>query len=181
YVVFTDATLRSLAKLKPTDGEELLDVQGIGRKKAADYGAEVLSIVATHGGNSAGVGGIEFAVPKEKKKSTKEKVSRPSQQKQRAWKMFTEGASIEDVREAAGVTHPTIISYLEDYIEHEGITDPSRWIPPEIFAKISAAAETTGYSRLKPLFEALAGTVSYDYLHIATATLKNLATQQNQE
>jgi len=175
YVVFTDATLRSLAKLKPTDGEELLDVQGIGRKKAADYGAEVLNIVATHGGSSAGVGEIEFAVPKEKKKSAKEKVSRPSQQKQRAWKMFAEGKTILEVHEEAGGSERKVWGYLAEYIEREGIKEPSRWVPMEVFERIRAAAERVGYERLKPLFEALGGEVSYDQIRASVACLRNLA------
>jgi len=181
YVVFTDATLRELARMKPATPEQLLEVQGIGLKKASDYGAEVLNIVVTHGGNSAGVGPISFAAPAEKKKSAKEKVSRPSPQKQRAWKMFGEGMSIAEVREAAGVSHATVLGYLADYIEHEGIVDPERWVPTEVFARIKEAAERVGFQRLKPLYEVLDGGVSYDQIHPAVACLRNLADQESSE
>lgn len=45
YVVFTDATLRELARLKPSSEDELLDVKGIGQKKARDYGSDILAIL----------------------------------------------------------------------------------------------------------------------------------------
>lgn len=182
YVVFTDATLRELARAHPSTAEELLEIQGIGLKKAADYGHEVLTLIINHTQRSDSpvqIAPLEFAPPRPKIAASKPKVTRPSQQKQRAWKMLAEGATLEEVREAAGVSQATILTYLEDYIEHEGITDPSRWVPPDLFARIASAAETTGYQRLKPLFEALNGTVPYDQLHPAVACLKNLANKEN--
>lgn len=46
YVVFNDATLRELARLRPSSPPELLAVPGIGPAKAERYGAEVLELLA---------------------------------------------------------------------------------------------------------------------------------------
>ena len=42
YVVFSDATLRDLARRRPANEEELLAVHGIGAKKCAEYGDDLL-------------------------------------------------------------------------------------------------------------------------------------------
>jgi len=46
YVVFSDATLRNLAAERPADREALLAVNGIGEKKAAQYGDAVLALLS---------------------------------------------------------------------------------------------------------------------------------------
>jgi ATP-dependent DNA helicase RecQ len=46
YVIFHDATLRELAGAKPTTAGQLLDIPGIGERKAAVYGEAVLEAIA---------------------------------------------------------------------------------------------------------------------------------------
>jgi ATP-dependent DNA helicase RecQ len=45
YVVFPDATLAAIAAARPSSEDALLDVKGVGPRKLADYGDEVLAIV----------------------------------------------------------------------------------------------------------------------------------------
>jgi ATP-dependent DNA helicase RecQ len=46
YVIFHDATLREIARLKPTSVDALRHVYGVGAKKADDLGALVIDAVA---------------------------------------------------------------------------------------------------------------------------------------
>ncbi|MHC4625869.1 MAG: DNA helicase RecQ [Planctomycetota bacterium] len=45
YIVFGDATLRDMARLRPSDHVRLLEVKGIGEKKSRQYGEVVLATV----------------------------------------------------------------------------------------------------------------------------------------
>jgi ATP-dependent DNA helicase RecQ len=45
YVVFADATLAELATRRPATEDDLLDVKGIGPRKLAEYGAELLAVL----------------------------------------------------------------------------------------------------------------------------------------
>ncbi|MFL6675522.1 MAG: DNA helicase RecQ [Massilia sp.] len=45
YVVFQDATLREIAKVKPTSLEELRGVSGVGEKKLVSYGDEIVALI----------------------------------------------------------------------------------------------------------------------------------------
>ncbi|NHZ81800.1 DNA helicase RecQ [Massilia sp. CCM 8695] len=45
YVIFVDATLREIAKAKPTSLQELRGVTGVGEKKLVSYGDEIVAII----------------------------------------------------------------------------------------------------------------------------------------
>jgi ATP-dependent DNA helicase RecQ len=45
YVVFQDATLREIAKVKPTSLDELRGVSGVGEKKLVSYGDEIVALI----------------------------------------------------------------------------------------------------------------------------------------
>ncbi len=49
YVIFHDATLRELARARPSSAAQLLDIPGIGERKAEVYGEEVLKTIADWG------------------------------------------------------------------------------------------------------------------------------------
>ncbi len=55
YVVFGDAALRDLARLKPRTSEEFLSAHGVGEKKRDQFGAVFLEEIAAHA--ATGVGG----------------------------------------------------------------------------------------------------------------------------
>jgi ATP-dependent DNA helicase RecQ len=46
YVVFQDATLREIAKVRPTSLDALRGVSGVGEKKLASYGDEIVTLIA---------------------------------------------------------------------------------------------------------------------------------------
>src|SRR5690606_17126496 len=46
FTVFTDATLKAIAAVRPGSPEELLRVSGVGRSKLESYGDAVLAIVS---------------------------------------------------------------------------------------------------------------------------------------
>jgi superfamily II DNA helicase RecQ len=45
YLVFSDATLTAMAERRPTTENELLTIPGVGPKKLAAYGAEMLEVI----------------------------------------------------------------------------------------------------------------------------------------
>ena len=47
FVIFTDTTLTAIAEQLPVDDNALAAIPGIGAKKLEQYGAAVLSIVAS--------------------------------------------------------------------------------------------------------------------------------------
>ena len=50
YIVFSNATLVDMARKKPADMDELMEVSGIGAVKAQRYGAQFLAVIDAHEG-----------------------------------------------------------------------------------------------------------------------------------
>ena len=48
YVIFHDATLREMARLRPTSLDALLTVKGVGARKADDLGQTFLTTIRSH-------------------------------------------------------------------------------------------------------------------------------------
>jgi ATP-dependent DNA helicase RecQ len=59
--VFSDATLRDLARHLPTTHDELLAIHGIGAKKCAEYGDDLLAEIAAY--RTATESPVDGAVP----------------------------------------------------------------------------------------------------------------------
>jgi len=95
--------------------------------------------------------------------------------KRRAFDFFLQGKSIDEVCQLVGRARSTATEYLAELIASHGISDPSAWIDDDLFTRIRAAAKQYGLDRLKPLYEAFAGAVTYDQLRIAVACLRNAA------
>jgi ATP-dependent DNA helicase RecQ len=51
FIIFSDATLRDLARQRPTTLALLAGVHGIGEKKLAEYGADLLAEISSYAGN----------------------------------------------------------------------------------------------------------------------------------
>src|SRR5207248_1965821 len=49
FMIFSDATLREMARNRPTTPERLRLVQGVGEIKLRDFGAQFLAVIAEHG------------------------------------------------------------------------------------------------------------------------------------
>ena len=50
YVIFSDATLREMARLRPTSMQEMAGVRGVGERKLADLGPAFLEAITSVSG-----------------------------------------------------------------------------------------------------------------------------------
>jgi len=182
YVVFTDESLRGLARIRPSSLEGMRDIRGIGEKKLADYGETFLNRILEHAQASnlpldnwpASTAPDEPAAP----------TSRPStvarSAKPRSMEMFREGASVEEVAAEIGRARSTVMGYLADFIQAEGIVDPTGWIDPADFDRISAVVGESAVERLKPIYDSFEGQISYDIIRITVECLRNQSASNSQ-
>ena len=173
FIVMSDATLRDLAQARPSSLHRLREIHGIGEKKCADYGAELLAEIAAYRKRTGAPtdvdplpGSAEAAGGQAGERST------PSGTRRHAFELFAQGKSLNDVRQATGRAQSTTVEYLVEHIEREGLRDPAPWVDAALFNRIGAIAEKMDRC-LKPIFEALEGTVDYDRIRIAVACLRN--------
>ncbi|MCA9235211.1 MAG: DNA helicase RecQ [Planctomycetales bacterium] len=176
YVVFSDATLRDMARRRPSSLGALLDVKGVGEKKRDDYGHAFVEAIVTHC-TAAGVamdqanGDGATSTPPARTADSEPFV--PALASLPAFDLFKQGLGIDEVAQQLGRVRSTVVKYLGEYIQQEQAMDPSGWVDPAAVARIEAAYEQLGGERLKPIYEQLGGDVSYDDIRIVLSCLAN--------
>jgi ATP-dependent DNA helicase RecQ len=174
YVVFSDATLRDLARQRPTTRERMRGVRGVGDKKLADFGEPFLAVISDYCQQHSLASDLAPAPVAAPVQSTSE--ARPINASSiAAFSLFREGLSLAEVATRMGRAPATVNGYLADYLRHERVTDPSPWVEPTIVARIEEAAGEVGSERLKPVFELLGGDVDYDAIRVVLTCLRNRA------
>ena len=173
YIVFGDATLRDLARRRPSTTESLLKVNGIGQKKCDDYGQQFLEHIVdycheTETEQDCDAESTPKPTPPADSPSSGLTASAVS-----AFPHFKAGTSIAETAQKMARAESTIRGYLSKFIKHEQITDPSPWVDFSTAEQIRTALEEIGSDRLKPIFEHLGGEVSYDHIRIVASCLAN--------
>jgi hypothetical protein len=90
-----------------------------------------------------------------------------------AFGLFDAGRSPAEVAQTLSRAESTAHQYLERYIRARGITDPAPWLDEPTLDAIRAVAQYAGLERMRPLFDAFHGRISYHHLRIAAALLYN--------
>ena len=170
YVVFGDATLRDMARVRPGSRTTFLNVRGVGERKMADLGQRFLEHIATYCRAhdlplDAAAGG----------RPRRERASRPNDTKQAAFELFAKGASVEQVTAATGRALGTTWGYLAEFIETRRPQRLDPWLDPDTYGAVAAAVKDVGSNYLKPIFEHLGGKVPYEHIRLVVAHLNTAA------
>jgi ATP-dependent DNA helicase RecQ len=180
FIVFSDTTLRNLARYRPTTTENLLSVHGVGEKKASQYGDAFVAQIAEYcreKGIRTDVGEEGESQLRRRKprgeRSTDDAQLSGSAAKVLAMKLFGEGKTVAEVSDAVGRAKSTVAEYLVEFIQSERVCDSTHWIPPSLFTHIRKACEKHGLDRLKPIHDELGGEVEYDLIRVAVACIRN--------
>ncbi|HEX5103986.1 MAG TPA: HRDC domain-containing protein, partial [Pirellulaceae bacterium] len=174
-VVFDEVTLRGLARVRPSNAANLVKVQGIGEKKAAEYGSEFLAAIADYC-HEHSLGQDVFDSPAAEQDAKPAKLSpTTSSSKRKAIELFLQGKTIDEVCQAVNRARSTVSEYLGDAIAMHGISDYSPWLDDALYNRIRDAAQQHNDGRLKPIKETLGDDVSYEEIRIALACLRNAA------
>lgn len=174
FIVFSDATLRDLARRRPTRPEIFRSVHGIGAKKAADHGQQIMDVIRQWCNEHQLETDLELApVVRSNSSSMDSTPSRTANSNAHAaYPLFDEGLSVEQVAEKLSRATSTVFQYLEAYIAEKRIADASRWVDPSVVENIRIAAEYNDTGRLRPLFEAFHSQIPYESLRIVLACKK---------
>lgn len=175
YVVFGDACLRDLARRRPSQYEGLRLVYGIGEAKLAQFGDAVWATLDEHCQAHGLSRDVDVGPIVTESRSAARKASRPAGSRSpeitRAFELFGQEKTIDDVVLATGRAYSTVEGYLAQYIEQEQPASISTWVSDAIYQQVAAAAEREGRTRLKPIFVALEEKVAYSAIRIVLAHL----------
>ena len=169
YIVFGDATLRELARKRPRRPDQMRRCKGVGGKKLETYGEAFMQRIGAFcdgRGLPSGSAVVPDAPTTARGGSTKNDL------KELAMRMFAEGADVQEVVGKTGRAPSTISGYLTEYIEEEGVEDPSPWVSGRMAEIVEGAIERVGAEKLRPIFEELDEGVDYETIKVVAACWK---------
>jgi ATP-dependent DNA helicase RecQ len=164
YAIFPDKTLIEMAIYFPQSNENLLGIYGLGSIKLEKYGHIFLDIICQYC--------YEHQIKERPKNKRMEKSG--FAQKQRhilIGEAFNAGKSIREIMTDFNIKQNTVMNHLLEYLK-EGYSFRSDGlltlltISPDQQATVLKAFEKLGTAYLKPVFEALGSSISYDELRI---------------
>jgi ATP-dependent DNA helicase RecQ len=167
YVVLDDASLRSVARVRPTRIESLQHVRGMGEKRLADFGAKLIELIACYCTEH------KISTDQSEPPSGYVKPKLPSATKSEAFELFRKGWSIDDVKHKINRAHSTTFGYLAEFIAEEKPARIDCWVSDEVYRQVMAAAASVEERRLTPIFERLDGRVPYDIIRLVVAHLES--------
>jgi ATP-dependent DNA helicase RecQ len=155
FVVFADTVLRDMARARPKTLDDLRGIKGVGDKKLADLGARFLEAIAAWRQEHPP------AYLTNHRTTESGNVS-----KTQAFSLFDSGRPLDEVAAKTGRTRSTIAGYLEDYVSERKPASLAPWVDEVTYGRVRSAAERTQGAFLKPVFEALDGSVSYEDIRV---------------
>lgn len=173
FMIFSDASLRDMARRRPGSVANFHHVSGVGDKKSADYGELFVAKITEYClANNLSLDQTPSVPPaaEEVSESRGSSVARA-----RSIELFRQRKTIAEVAELVGRAQSTTTQYLGEFVVDEQILDVSPWVNAETMAKVELAAHEVGLEKLKPIFDFLSESVPYDQIRIAVLCLKNLA------
>ena len=166
YVLFGDATLRDMARVRPGSAAALLNVRGVGERKLADLGQRFLEHIASYCRAKDLPLDVAFGTLPRRERNRK-----PTDTKETAFELFAKEATVEQVTAITGRALSTIWGYLAEFIQTHRPERLDSWIDQRTYRAVANAVNNVGTAYLRPVFEDLGGKVSYDQIRLVVAHL----------
>ncbi|MGE5465057.1 MAG: DNA helicase RecQ [Syntrophothermus sp.] len=177
YVIFSDRTLIEMAAYYPQSADSLMNLSGVGQVKLSRYGDAFLQLVRQYC-EKHGLKEIPHPAPNGKNMTstrTEREAGRDAEIGERTRlvaEAFNEGVTVKQLMDRHQVTQATILEHLTKYalagnpIRNHEVLNELAPVAPEQKLAAFAAFEALGSLYLKPVFEKLSGTLSYDDLKV---------------
>jgi ATP-dependent DNA helicase RecQ len=170
YIIFSDSVLRQLARVRPSSLANMRMISGIGDAKLRDVGAQFLEALDAQCSARNLARDNTHAAPPSKEPSAN--FSRPNAQRDRAFELFRQGKTLDEVSDKTDRARLTLREYLCEFIRRERPKSLAPWISEDVYERVASAARQVGIARLKPIFIALGEQVPYDAISVVVADLQ---------
>jgi ATP-dependent DNA helicase RecQ len=155
YIVLHDSSLEEICRRQPKYFAELLEIPGIGERKAELYGQEILDALEKF---RAGL-----------RASGSERAAKPGDETLR---LLSEGKTLEEIAQIRGRQVSTVVSAVANLLEAGQLEFRSDWVSKEKQSVIEAACAQVGMDRLKPLKDILPPEITYDEIKLMVGKLR---------
>jgi ATP-dependent DNA helicase RecQ len=152
YIVLHDSSLEEICRRQPKFFAELLEIPGIGERKAELYGNEILA-----------------ALNKFQEGQRAAWTQRQVKPADETLRLLNEGRTLEEIAQMRGRQVSTVISAVANLLETGLFDFQPAWVSQEKQSVIEAACAQLGTNFLKPLKDVLPPEISYDEIKLVVA------------
>ncbi len=159
FVVLHDSSLDEICRVQPTSIADLLNITGIGERKAELYGQAILSALRRYR-----EGARAAALPEKKTAPALETLQ-----------LLAEGKSFEEIARIRGRQIGTVVNAVAGLVEKGQLEFRSEWIERNKLAVIESACASLGLERLerlKTLKDVLPPEITYDEIRLVVAKMR---------
>ena len=164
YIIFSDVSLRQMARNYPESESDFARISGVGEKKLREYGEVFLNEIALHLATNPRQIFAEdsFVVPLPQR-------SQVGDSARETLRHFRAGESVEQIAASRGLVAGTIYGHLATAIEAGEEIDLAQLLDNEAQAEIAAAFKRTGWGNIVGARELLGEKYDYGLLRIFRA------------
>jgi ATP-dependent DNA helicase RecQ len=155
YIVLHDSSLDEICRRQPRFFAELLDIPGIGERKAELYGNDILD-----------------ALKKFRDGQRATWTQREAKPADETLRLLNEGKTLAEIAQLRGRQLSTIVSAVAKFLEAGLVDFQPAWVSPERQSIIAAACSKVGMEFFKPLKDILPPEITYDEIRLVVAKLK---------
>lgn len=161
YLIFSDASLKEMERIRPVTDEEFLEISGVGRKKMEDYGFSFMKEI------------IAFSKEKREKKSAKK-----GNTYKITLELYKQGLTAEEISKERKLAITTVYSHLAKLYGQGEAIDLSQFVDKAEIKAIEKAKQELGEPEgLKPYFEHFEQAIDYWKIRCALAILEKETTE----
>jgi ATP-dependent DNA helicase RecQ len=158
YVVLHDTSLDDLCRRRPSTLAQLLQVSGIGERKAELYGEQIFAALERFSN------GARASATVEKKISPAEETVR----------MLEEGKTFQEIAQLRDRQLTTVVGLVADLVEKGKIKFATAWVDEDKYKRIEEACGRLGVQWLKPLKESLPAEITFEEIRLVVANLRRM-------
>jgi ATP-dependent DNA helicase RecQ len=170
YIIFSDVSLRQMARQYPQDEQAFSRISGVGDKKLREFGVLFMDEIAAHLQTNARqvFADDSFAEP-----APAPVRSRLNDTARETIHFFRQGKSVEEIARIRGLKDSTIYSHLEDAIRAGETVELDRLVDERGREEIASAFKKHGFGNLTGAVESLAGRYSHGQLRVYRAAAQS--------
>jgi ATP-dependent DNA helicase RecQ len=155
YIVLHDSSLEEICRRRPKFFAELLEIAGIGERKAEVYGQPILDALEKFRQGARASGAESRAKPVDE-----------------TLRLLGEGRTLEEIAQIRGRQLSTIVSAVANLLEAGQVEFRAGWVSKEKQSVIEAACAKVGMDRLKPVKDIVPPEITYDEIRLVVGKMR---------
>ena len=155
YIVLHDSSLEEICRRQPKYFAELLEIPGIGERKAEVYGQPILDALEKFRQGQRAAGSERGVKPVDE-----------------TLRLLGEGKTLEEIAQIRGRQVSTVASAVANLLETGQVEFQSGWVSKEKQSVIEAACARAGMEKLKALKDILTPEVTYDEIKLVVGKMR---------